>query len=244
MNDVGFDTFLKLLTSQLQNQDPLNPMEGTEFTGQIAQFSSLEQQLATNSYLETLALQTDTDIQVLAVSYIGKEAMAEGNALYLGEDGAQVDFAYSLEKPSQSTVIELIHAETKEIVKTFYEEGKPGSHAMHWDGLDDDGNYAPAGAYAIRVSAVADGGGTAGIKTYTYAEVKAIAGNGQTSEIQLADGRLVDIKDILTVRTPADGSPVPEEDLAANQPDETTGGDEGGSAEEGGSEEESSSNNA
>jgi flagellar basal-body rod modification protein FlgD len=203
MNDVGFDTFLKLLTAQLQNQDPLNPAEGTEFTGQIAQFSSLEQQLASNKHLEDLANQADTDVQVLAVSYIGKEAMAEGNALYMAEDGQTLDFAYSLEKPSQVVTVEIVNAQTKEVVKSYQESGKPGDHALQWDGKLEDGENAPAGTYALKVSAVTEGGGSAGIKTYTYAEVRAVAGNGKSAEIQLADGRLTNIGDILTVRMSA-----------------------------------------
>jgi flagellar basal-body rod modification protein FlgD len=78
---VGFDTFLKLLTTQLKNQDPLNPLDGTQFTAQIAQFSQLEQQINSNNYLKTLSESRDYSIQAVATNYLGKEALVSGNKL-------------------------------------------------------------------------------------------------------------------------------------------------------------------
>ena len=74
--NVNFDMFLNLMVTQLQNQDPLNPADGTQFTEQLATFSQLEQQVASNQHLEKLANAQSLTSQSLAVNMIGKEVMA------------------------------------------------------------------------------------------------------------------------------------------------------------------------
>ena len=74
----NFDTFLSLLTTQLQNQDPLDPLDTNEFTSQLVQFSSVEQQLKTNSYLQNLVQSTQNSQNNAAVSYIGKQVTSSG----------------------------------------------------------------------------------------------------------------------------------------------------------------------
>src|ERR1700686_3335504 len=68
----NFDTFLKLLTTQLQNQDPLSPMDSNQFTQELVQFSQVEQQINTNTSLASLIALTKTQSSANAVSYLGK----------------------------------------------------------------------------------------------------------------------------------------------------------------------------
>ena len=79
--DLNFENFLTLLVTELEQQDPLNPMDNKEMTAQLAQFSSLEQNIQQNEYLEKLAGQSDYSQQNLALSYIGKEALIPGDAV-------------------------------------------------------------------------------------------------------------------------------------------------------------------
>src|ERR1700754_3604547 len=72
----NFDTFLSLLTTQLQNQNPLDPLDTNQFTSQLVQFSSVEQQLKTNDFLEALLLSNGNAASSQAVGYIGKEVTA------------------------------------------------------------------------------------------------------------------------------------------------------------------------
>src|ERR1700754_2508513 len=74
----NFDTFLSLLTTQLQNQDPLDPLDTNQFTQQLVQFSSVEQELKSNDYLSSLVQSTQNSANNAAVSYIGKEVTATG----------------------------------------------------------------------------------------------------------------------------------------------------------------------
>ena len=86
-NDVlGKDAFLKLLVTQLQNQDPLNPLDDKEFIAQLAQFSSLEQMTNISSGITSLTEKTAQQDMLSAVNYIGKEVTAEGSELTKGEN--------------------------------------------------------------------------------------------------------------------------------------------------------------
>src|SRR6188474_2303331 len=74
----NFDTFLQLLTTQLKNQNPLDPLDTNQFTQQLVQFSSVEQQLKTNEFLSSLVQANANSINSNAVSYIGKTISASG----------------------------------------------------------------------------------------------------------------------------------------------------------------------
>src|SRR5690554_2489607 len=84
----NFDTFLSILTTQLRNQNPLEPLDTNQFTQQLVQFTGVEQQLKTNDFLEALLLNTQSTARSDAVSYIGKEISASGKTAELKDGGA------------------------------------------------------------------------------------------------------------------------------------------------------------
>ena len=90
----NFDTFLSILTTQLRNQNPLDPMDTNQFTQQLVQFTGVEQQLKTNEFLETLMLSSQNTAKSDAVSYIGKEVTSSGKTGELTGENA-VFWAYS-----------------------------------------------------------------------------------------------------------------------------------------------------
>ncbi len=90
----NFDAFLTLLTSQLQNQDPLDPMDSSEFTNQLVQFSAVEQQIQANQNLETLIQLQNAQSAANAVGYIGKDVEVPSSQIML-QDG-EAKFAYTL----------------------------------------------------------------------------------------------------------------------------------------------------
>jgi flagellar basal-body rod modification protein FlgD len=102
---VTFNTYLQLLTAQLKNQDPLNPMEGTDFTAQLAQFSQLEQQINSNKYLEGLTKSNSYSLQTLATSYLGKDTLVAGNKVAKTDDST--DFGFKLDKPATRVGIDI-----------------------------------------------------------------------------------------------------------------------------------------
>lgn len=148
-----FDQFLTLLTTQLANQDPLSPMDTTEFTNQLVLFAGVEQQIASNENLEELISLSGGNQAVQAVSYIGKRAEANGNIFQLTDDGAEI--GYNLASEAKTATI-LIFDENDQVV--FFEpvDTTAGSHNFEWDGLGSNDVQLPPGVYSFAVSAVDD----------------------------------------------------------------------------------------
>ena len=154
---LGKDDFLNLLVAQLQNQDPLNPMDSTQFTSQLAQFSSLEQLSNINTGLTRLQDSQEGNGQSLAVGYIGKHVLAEGDVVALGATGG-ADLHFELASDAVATQINIYDA-AGEYVRTL-ETGTltAGRQALAWDGKDGSGRRIGAGQYSFEVLAVdADG---------------------------------------------------------------------------------------
>ncbi len=161
--DVGKDDFLKLFVTKLRNQDPLSPMEDSEFIAQLAQFSSLEQLQNMN---ENLLSSIDWDVinnqtinNSVAAEIIGKEVTANLSELALGEDNTP-KITYELEEFASDVTIDIIdfNGETVRTVKLTDIAG--GRNSFVWDGNNDAGDRMPAGSYQLDVSATTANGTT------------------------------------------------------------------------------------
>lgn len=150
-DDLGQDEFLNLLVAQLQNQDPLNPAEGTEFTAQLAQFSSLEQLTNLNTTATSLLDSSANSDNLALLNTIGNEV------LYYGENfeysDGPIDMGYVLGDDATSATME-ISLDGQLIRSITLDELDSGIHNIQWDGLDDYGDQAPGGDYTIEVSAL------------------------------------------------------------------------------------------
>jgi flagellar basal-body rod modification protein FlgD len=149
---LGKEDFLRLLVAQLKNQDPLNPDNPTEFTAQLAQFSSLEQLFTLNESMNTLVASNDSANRMSALSAIGKEAAY--HSANLNFTGDPVEIGYELDgQASEVTIsLQLNGATVKSLHGT---ELSAGTHFLTWDGLTEDGNPAQPGAYTIVLQAKA-----------------------------------------------------------------------------------------
>jgi flagellar basal-body rod modification protein FlgD len=146
-----FDTFLTLLTTQLQYQDPLDPMDTNEFTSQLVEFTGVEQAISTNKKLDSLiSLQTDMQLNN-AVGYIGKTVSADSIMLML-QDG-QSTITYDLGGNAAQANI-LIIDEQGNTVRTLSGDTEVGHHEIVWDGLDEDGDPVEDGLYGFLVTAI------------------------------------------------------------------------------------------
>jgi len=147
------DDFLKLLVTQLEAQDPLNPLESTEFTAQLAQFSSLEQLYTINDNMENLQLSQAAVNNVQAVSLIGKTVKVSGNAIPMTE-GAANPIHFELAKDAASVFVN-IYDPYGSLAKTI-EAGpmKAGQQTLDWDTTDSRGEQMADGDYSFEVFAV------------------------------------------------------------------------------------------
>tara|TARA_R110002110_G_scaffold284987_1_gene499208 strand:+ start:10747 stop:11424 length:678 start_codon:yes stop_codon:yes gene_type:complete len=147
----NFDQFLTMLTVQLQNQDPLSPMDSTEFTNQLVSFSSLEQEIKSNSNLEqVIALQQSAEATA-ALSYLGTEVEAQSSAVYL-QDG-NTEFSYNMPAGAHTATVTVFDADGN-IIKSLPAVTDPGHQSGSWDGLNEQDVLQADGVYSILVSAL------------------------------------------------------------------------------------------
>jgi flagellar basal-body rod modification protein FlgD len=146
----SFDTFLSLLTTQLKNQNPLEPLNTNEFTAQLVQFAGVEQGIQTNQNLENLLSLTTASTLTGAVGFIGKAITAEGVTAEF--DGAQAAWSYSVPKDSPDAEITIFDSAGKVVFneKTTLEAG---NQTLTWTGRTADGTQAPAGTYRVAITA-------------------------------------------------------------------------------------------
>jgi flagellar basal-body rod modification protein FlgD len=166
--DGDLNSFLNLLITQLQNQDPLDPLDANEFTSQLVQFASVEQQIYQNANLEKL-VEGQQNTQVAAmVDYLGTTIEATGNTVAL--DGGKAVMTYTLGENARETTIALKDA-SGQVVAVASGETAAGQHTFEWDGLDSEGTPLPDGAYALEISAVRPDGSFVDVSTTMFGRV-------------------------------------------------------------------------
>lgn len=153
--DIG-DRFLKLLVTQMRNQDPLNPLENAEVTSQLAQISTVTGVDKLNATMEALS-QAITSTQTLqATSMVGRSVLAPGKALELGAKGAIG--AMDLKEEADVVNIEIFDAKGKSVKSLQYFDRPAGISTFNWDGTDKDKNPLPTDqAYTFEIKALANG---------------------------------------------------------------------------------------
>lgn len=149
----NYDTFLILLTAQLQNQDPLAPMDSTQFTQQLVQFSQVEQQIRTNEQLEGLVDQYQAASAGAALSYLGKDAIIEADETYLAGEPPEANWAYRLPEAATSMTIQVKDMQGRVVYETTTAARGAGEHLFKWDGKKTNGETAADGVYQISIEA-------------------------------------------------------------------------------------------
>ena len=201
---LGKDDFLNMLIAQLQHQDPLNPADSTEFTAQLAQFSSLEQLSNIHDSLENMEQFQASLTHSQAVSYIGKEITAAGSGLHLG-DGQTAACHFELETHAAMTAVSIYDA-AGGFVNSF-ETGPlgPGRQSAIWDGTDFNGNRMPAGPYSFEIQAVDTTSESVTVRPLMSAMVTGVSFKEKTAYLmtELQSVALDDVVDVLEASPPA-----------------------------------------
>lgn len=199
--DLNFENFLNLLVTELEHQDPLNPMDNKEMTAQLAQFSSLEQNIEQNEHLEKLANQTNFSQQSVGLSYIGKEALVPGDAVVNDPASTEATLNYVIPSAVTAANVEIINGKG-EVVRNLEGNIAVGRNSVKWDGLDDNGDSVDSGFYSFRVSAVDPGGEDVPVEEFSYGYVYSMEGTGEDMSFTSGDGRTFKLEDVLEVREP------------------------------------------
>jgi flagellar basal-body rod modification protein FlgD len=154
---LGKDEFLKLLTNQLQHQDPTEPMDNTAFVAQLAQFSSLEQMSNTNDTLTKMLTGQTSALQTTSAQMVGKTAMLTGTEVDFEPGDLAARIGVNLEKPARVTVA--IQDDTGATINSLPPmDLTAGDHKILWDGSNSDGEAAGYGTFKAIVTAVGTDG--------------------------------------------------------------------------------------
>jgi flagellar basal-body rod modification protein FlgD len=197
---LGKDDFLNLLITQLQNQDPLNPAESTEFTAQLAQFSSLEQLNNINANLKNMELFQSAVTNSQAVSFIGREITASGNTLQL-KDGQAAECHFELSANAALAAITVYDASGGFVRSIETGPLSAGRQSAVWDGMDRDGNQALPGLYRFEVQAVDADNQSVGVTPLISSVVTGVSLKNQTASLITAL-QTIAIDDVIDVSEP------------------------------------------
>ena len=192
--------FLKLLVTQLNNQDPLNPMENAELTSQLAQMSTVSGIEKLNTTLSGLVNQTGSNQVLQAASLIGYNVLSPGDTLTTttpeeGKDPAAQAFAVELPGTAADVSIKIVDA-SGNVVRTLDAGSmKEGVNAVTWDGKDDAGNVVPAGAYKFTANA-SNGSAPVTATALTFSQVAAVKQGTDGVTLELMSGNNIGLADV------------------------------------------------
>lgn len=149
------DRFMTLFLAQLQNQDPLNPMENAEMTSQLAQMNMVSGLEDLNKSMQTLLGSYDEALSLQAANLIGKNVLVPGEGISLTADGSL--FGLDLSAPADKVEVIISDGSGKEVARQSLGQQEAGALAFFWDGVGLDGEKAAPGNYAFTVAATLNG---------------------------------------------------------------------------------------
>ena len=170
--------FLTLLTTQLRNQDPMNPMENAEITSQLAQMSTVDGIERLNKMFQAFVDAQDTSDSMQAAALVGHGVLVEGRKLALTSAGAVGGF--EVDGAADKVVLSIKDATGLEVNQMTFADVAAGSHNFTWDGTTRDGSRAADGVYTIEIGATQDGKAVTGRSLEFGAVSSVIRGPGGT----------------------------------------------------------------
>lgn len=188
-----FNTFLKMLTTQLKNQDPLNPMDNSEYAVQLATFSGVEQQVRTNTLLESLGAQLGVSGLATYAGWVGKDARADMPVWY---SGTPVTLAATSDPKADSAALVVTNAAGNVVAR---QPVLPGADTVTWTGLDSLGAPMPTGRYTFALESFAQGTRIATTPAEAYARVIEARG-GATPTLVFTGGIAVEARKVTALR--------------------------------------------
>jgi len=195
----NFDTFLTLLTTQLRNQDPLEPLDTEQFTQQLVQFAGVEQSIQTNQNLETLiSLQSATDRQA-SIDLIGRDVTVNSNEALLSNSSERGNTLWQYNLPVDIAALSInVLDENGTRVAILEGPSTPGTHQISWDGRNTNGQPVPAGVYRLEILATTGSGLPINSVIQTRGQVDGVTLNGNNPQISVG-GRLVSLDTVTRV---------------------------------------------
>lgn len=194
----NFNEFLQLLTTQLQNQNPLDPLDTNQFTQQLVEFAQVEQQLNANQQLSTLVSLQQTAQSTQALGFVGQTVVVNGNTAALANSSATWD----LSVPSNSKVnITIANSAGQTVFTGNYALNAGNSQPFTWNGEGNDGTQWPAGPYKLTATAADSTGANVAITTQVQGVVSSVD-IAQSPPLLTIDGQTYTVNQIASVTSP------------------------------------------
>jgi flagellar basal-body rod modification protein FlgD len=182
----NFDAFLLLLTTQLKNQSPLDPLDTNQFTQQLVQFASVEQQLKSNDTLNALLTSARGSSASTAASFVGMQVTADGTTSRLSNGKAE----WSI-NPARNAQIELTVKDAQgNVVAAQIVPMAAGAQRFSWNGITSTGTRAPDGDYTISVAGRDPAGQSVSVKTEVSGRVDAVDLSGDAAVLMVGTSRV------------------------------------------------------
>jgi len=196
VKQLAKDDFLRLLLTQMQNQDPLSPVDNKEMLAQLAQFSSLEQMQGVSDRLDTLLLAQSSTNQLATTSLVGRSVTYRTDGVDWTGSGTATLQA-SLGAPASVSVV--IRDASGKAVRTLQLGARAaGALEVAWDGKDQNGSPLPAGHYAVSATAKSGDGADVGVELRGRGPVRGVTFDGD-APLLLIGGSRVKMSDVVEV---------------------------------------------
>ena len=183
---MGKEDFLMLLVAQLQNQDPMNPQDATEFTAQLAQFSSLEQLTNVNENLGGLSAMSNDMERMSALGMIGQEVIAKTSQFHF--NGGPMEVGYRLNTQADDVKMYVLSETGSTLATIPAQETAPGDYFIEWDGYGSNGTPLEPGNYSLVVKAVNDDDKIVQSDSLIKGRVVAVDLSGSTTKLETNSG--------------------------------------------------------
>ncbi|MFZ9887239.1 MAG: flagellar hook assembly protein FlgD [Myxococcota bacterium] len=199
---LGKDEFVKLLLTQLSNQDPTSPQDSTAFVAQLAQFANIELAQQQAALLESMLVAQTASNQLSVTSLVGKDVSVISDSVEL-KDGVAEELIAKLEGPA-GEVKAVIKDEKGNVVRTVSLGAHPeGEVPFTWDGRGDDGQPLPDGKYSVEVVAAATDGSAIDVTVRQQTRVTGVSFDAGLPRLELANGDSIVLADVVEVREPS-----------------------------------------
>lgn len=198
-SSLGKDSFLTLLVTQMQNQNPLDPQDNSQFVAQLAQFSSLETMQNLSSSVDAIGGMYQSTQALQASTLVGRTVVVDSGSTYL-EGGKEISGSVSLPDTSTLTTVKVYDSKGNLVRTLDLGEKKAGESAFTWDGKDEEGKGLDSGKYSF-VATGSIGGKSTTAKTYLADKVASVTMGtaGSPMALNLADGTTVSLSKILKI---------------------------------------------
>src|SRR5690606_15321908 len=185
--------FLTLLTTQLRNQDPMNPMENAEMTSQLAQMSTVDGIERLNAMFQQLLAGQESAEAMQAAALVGRGVLVEGNSMVLTEAGGIGGF--EVPAGADRVTLSIRDASGLEVATVDFEGVEPGNHNYVWDGTTLDGSTAAPGLYTVKVTATT-GGEPVEVSALQFGQVTGVIRGPKSTDLQVGSLGIFQFNDI------------------------------------------------